>query len=745
MVFAFLVLSSSVSAAITGCCKPNEGTGSCFTGEGSYPDQASFNEACIQLPGTMVPLVTTCAGIPDCTIGCCCAAANVPNSAQINDDEEQIKMTRNSCVAKSTPSATYNFRSLDKPTCVEVCGGTPPVGPGNTHTVRGSAYNLSSAGSKPLPGVNVFIPVPDGYISATTDAYGLFTLRDVPQINTRVFAIHPACRPGQSQAVLVDKNISGVRIDLNCQLQGCTHAKPTLSKPSVVRATDKVAFTITFNDACQDFIHFVPLRCDAQFKNCMPLPPQSSKEITDEGLAPETTYCYNVKAYFNDGTTTESGATGTGGSNCVKTGSRVCMELSEDAPVSWCGTVQGTPPAPSSQAVLSCDENNILKTMQSCAGKECAYLGPDRTPTCVEAADCDQCNGIYGFFARLGLTIKVGGLSKRCGTETPACYLESTRQASAAASAAPSPAKPLLIDAYTSCSQVTSCEGYGKRESCDANACGAADGSPTACEWKTINEELGKGVCMKRGEPACKLCATALGYCDAQACARISSDCYFDGAANGLADPLGCIPKSEMACRYYDTKNDCVGAGSNAVFDIVYTGDKRTGRTNVRTTASSDRFGIGSCTWVDARSQCVKNADMRFSTAQSEDDCIENIIFQEQQSCVRDSTPPTTTLYLRNPPIYTRPELRIIPIGVSDNYTPIDRIRTYVCFKNATNDCYPTETLASVSLPPEGTYELRYYSVDESMNIEPVKSKEIMIKDYHQAALDRIHIEENKD
>ncbi len=136
---AFLALSSFVSAAITGCCKPNEGTGSCFTGEGSFPDQASFNDACLQLPGTMVPSVTTCAGIPDCTIGCCCAAANVPNSAQINDDEEHLKMTRNSCVAKSTPSATYNFRSLDKPTCVEVCGGTPPVGPGTTHTVSGSA------------------------------------------------------------------------------------------------------------------------------------------------------------------------------------------------------------------------------------------------------------------------------------------------------------------------------------------------------------------------------------------------------------------------------------------------------------------------------------------------------------------------------------------------------------------------------------------------------------------------------
>jgi hypothetical protein len=748
--FALLFEVAPVSAAVTGCCIPTQGTSACFTGAGVFPTQPEFDSACVAVPGYLYGrgTVTTCSGITydtvtdACNLGCCCATSNVVNSVQVNNDDTQLRMTKYSCVKKSTLDETYSFKTLAKPTCVEVCGGTTPT-TGITHKVSGVVTNASN----PLPGVNVFISTLSGYISNITDTNGKFTLYEVPVINTYVFAIHPKCRPGKSPPnpppLLVDGDKSGVNIDLNCNLQTCQHAVPTLTTPKLVKGTDQVTFTIMFTDSCQDLVQYEPLRCDKDFRNCIALPTQTAPDVTDSesnglpSLANDTTYCYIVRARFSDGTYTNTSSLATG--NCVKTGSATCMNLPVGQPATWCGAL-GTPPTP---AVVTCDSSNQLTKVKSCSGTQtCALVGSNPpAPDCVDAADCGLCNGLLGLFASLGLKIPVGGLQKTCGSETPACYLETSLRAASTAS------KPLLIDAFSSCTAVGSCADYGNKDSCGSNSCGIGDSSSTACEWKVINEELGKGVCTPRGAPACRSCEAILGYCDAAACAKISPDCYFDGDPNGLASSLGCIPKSEMACRYYDTQGDCVGTGPNAVFDIHYGADgKRAGTTNRLTTSSKDKLGFGVCSWTN--NHCVKDADMRFTTAQTEDDCIEDNTFDANRACVRDRAPPVTKVFLRTPPIppiYARPEVRTLPFSVSDDMTPVDRIKTFVCFRNATSNCYPTESVANIALPPEGEYDLLFYSMDSSSNSEVVQSKHIFIKDYHQASLERVTIEEASD
>ena len=161
-----------------------------------------------------------------------------------------------------------------------------------------------------------------------------------------------------------------------------------------------------------------------------------------------------------------------------------------------------------------------------------------------------------------------------------------------------------------------------------------------------------------------------------------------------------------------------------------------TGGTNARSAASHDRLGIGACDW--GAEKCFKDADER---NEGEDDCIENEGFFDDQSCLSDSTPPNTTFFLSSPPVYSRVAVRTLPFAVLDDRTPVDAIRTYVCFGDP--NCAPTSTLSAVALPEEGRHMMRFFSVDASENHEPVKQMEIIIKDTHEAALDQVVLEED--
>lgn len=701
---AVLLLVPFVNSDGQGCCIPP--TGQCFDGS-SFENQDAFDAACEQAGTDSMSAqqkANSCNAYADvCQTGCCCAGQDVFDSPTINSNEDLLSTTSFACGLKDG----FIFEQLPQgSTCVDVCGGvrdddeTPPEG---TYSISGTIANRT--GGNPLEGAEVFVPVPQGDISTISDHEGIFKLENVPAMNTRVFAIHEACQPGQSAPLLVDRNVEGISIELPCALEACPHDAPEfVEAPHAVRGTDQIRFVLGMEDACRDFVQFEAFRCNEDFGNCVALTPSQTPEMTDSGLEPETTYCYKARTRFLEGVvvegTEESAA-------CITTGSEACMKDVGDA---WCGLQEGQ------HSVQSCDEDNMLIS-QACEAEQMCSSRSGK-PECVAAPACDACNGFMGLFASLfgQHQISTGLLTAACAN---VCSLDSTLSGN-----------PLMVDAYESCMAVSDCSTYTNQMACENDVCGVAE-----CSWRTVNEELGQGLCVAEKAPDCGSCEDTFGYCTRDMCESISPECYFDGEPNGLSSTKGCINKEEASCRYYDTEQDCTGQRGDARFDISYDDGDRSGGSNVLVSESDDALGLGVCTWTGQ--QCIKDADMQND---GEDDCIESGRIYTDEGCLQDVAPPITEFFLTDPPVYSRVAVRSLPYSVHDDQTHVEEIKTFVCFGQG---CYPSETLSTIPLPEEGTHVIRYYSVDASENSEPIRETGIIIREMAEPAIEDITIEED--
>lgn len=715
LVILFVAPAALATPGLWGCCIPP--MNGCFDGR-AYGSEAAFRAACEQAgteeyqahvsgAGTQA----TCTSFGECTSGCCCATADVFDAPTINSNERLLNLTNAACSIKSD----FEFKTrITGKTCVETCGGTPQPtqqGPAGTVTISGTVKNAS--GGNPLAGAQVFIPVPNSQLTTTSGADGTFTLSNVPKINTYVFSVHPSCQPGQIGPYLLDRDKTGIELKLTCERNGCKHIRPTFSeKPAVVRGLAQVKFTMKTEDPCQDIVQYEPLRCDGDFANCIALAPQETPTITDSGVLANSSYCYIVRTRFEDGTFNE---TEHRTDACLETGAAECM-TGQTAP-QWCGTQSGK------QAILSCDETNALTAQLCDTGKMCSTQGG--SAQCTVIPPCDKCNGLLGLFAKLfeSLELPNGLFTTTC---SEACNYDSSIGG-----------KPLLVNAYSSCVGISSCTQYTSKEACTADVC-----KRTNCTWTNINTELGLGICVSKEKPPCSSCNSLFGYCNAELCSAISSSCYFDAERNGLAGTKGCIGKDEMACRFYDTKDVCVGTGQNAKFDIVKTGtgndSTRTGGTNALTQPSKDQIKLGVCSWNNVNGICYKDADM---SAGKDDDCIESGRYFQDQKCVTDRTPPVTQFFLANPAVYPVSALRSLPFRVSDDQSPVDLIKTYVCFGQG---CYPKDTFSSVEIPTSGVRVLRYYSEDANGNLEQVKEVTLDVRNTGVPVIKTVKIEENR-
>ncbi|MDD9953878.1 MAG: hypothetical protein OXR66_06095 [Candidatus Woesearchaeota archaeon] len=691
LLLILLVVPIATALEPYGCCIPPHG--SCFDGS-AFTSETDFQNACTQADGAIsgAGQRVSCSSYTQCQQGCCCAGSTIFDSPTINNNEELLQTSQNECSVKNG----YTFRA-QQGSCVETCGGTTVVLPPDEQTYTVSGVVVNSSDTTPLSGVGVYVPLIGGDLSDITDGSGRFSITNVPQMRTRVFAIHPACRPGQSTPIIVDENKDGVEIALTCEEQGCQPAAPTFTvQPTVQRGTTAVAFTVDLTDTCQNFVQYEPVRCIGDF--CNNLPPTTTSAIVDPVVQPETEYCYIVRARFGSGATTETSKV------CVTTGHELCMNNQEPA---WCGSFEGN------AAVLRCDEQNQLNPTVCDAWSVCMDRG---TPACERVPQCETCNGLMGLFAKYNPSISLDGVG------TSPCSSVCSEDSKLAG-------KTLMCDAFSSCAGVSDCAQYMTQGACERDTC-----EITQCDWRTVNEELGSGVCVGAKAP-CDQCDDLFGYCNRDVCSAISNDCYYDGDENGLSEAKGCIHKDDMACRYYDTEEHCTN-GVQAVYDIRYENGERRG-TNARTIASRDLYDIGACTWVTSMNKCIKDADNK-RDAQQEDDCYENNYVFTDPTCFADSTPPETTFYL-SPAPYPRIDLRTIPYAVSDDATPLDLIRTYVCLGA---NCNPDAPLSSLTLEGAGSHVLRYYSIDASENAEVIKEATITVVDTHQPAIASVAIKE---
>jgi hypothetical protein len=703
IILLLLLLPSVYAVDFTwGCCLPQGGD--CVAGDKAvYATQAAFNTVCGDMQPGLSPVRNGC--VSACITGCCCASNNVPSYSTINKNEDLLAMTQWQCTGKSTASLTYNFMS-NAGSCVETCGGTAP--PTGSLTLQGTVKKIGGSAMTNEP---VILMQGTTRLDARTDATGKYVFADLqPKLYTLIVA--PTSCKSQTYDVRMDASkTKNFDIDCSAVTAGCSNLKPVITNLAWVKGTDKATFDITYDDKCTNFQQFEPLRC--QGTSCTAIGITTTKQVTDSGLQPKIAYCYKVQARTTSGVVTSDPV-------CLTAADAQCMTPTER----FCGD----------NTILSCTDKNALVTT-SCGNLACTMTA--NGPVCAETPACNKCNGLLGFFAKLNLQVPVGSGTVQqlltCGSQTPQCYKDSDLNN-----------KPVMVSAYGSCTAVEDCDDYKSQESCTANSCKLG-----ACEWKAIGAELGRGVCIpKVGTPPCRRCNELLGYCNKDACLAISNECYYDditsgASSNGLA-PQGCLPKQEMACRLYDTQADCTG-GVEAQYNIQYQGTLRVTGDNSHT-ISKDKFSFGTCAW--SSDHCLKDAD-NFRIA-NEDDCIEDgLTGDELVRCLADIAPPTTEILLKAPvngrSIYGSSEITTLPVQVSDDKTPLNKIKTFTCLqKLGQSPCYPNVTITQLALSDEDAlYDLRYFSMDANHNSEVIRIAKLNVTKDNVPRLNIVDIKES--
>jgi hypothetical protein len=748
VIAAFVSMQSlPVRAATFGCCVPDTPIDCFDSATAQYSTQQQFFDACraamfntsmadaqvrshILGSGTCAPY--RAAG-EKCEIGCCCNTAENPSTGDFT--------TNATCSVLHAADPLNNpreFRSSGGLSCEQVCGGSPTVPSTRSYTISGTVTNEDG----PVRGATVYFNnVNNAIASNPTLSDGKFSVHNVPEGTQVLVAVPgaqtPTCRP-KSVTVTSTSNAPPTEIVITCATGTCEAQAPSINALSLLEGKNVARFTIGFTDACGTLAGFDVQRCErvsgALDASTCATRSAAASEYIDELDKESTEYCYTVTARQESGTGIASQPA------CITSAAAECLDGKSGA---WCGlTSSGAP------GRLSCGANNQLTETACGTGQVCQQYG--KTAECLAAPSCEECAGALGLFAKLPLSIPFGATSVSCqvlrttGVPASRCYDDTARLSPDGSLSA------TIAKSVNACAHVRSCASYASQGTCVANPCAVRteDGAAERCAWVPLVPELGIGVCSGATKPACDACG-ALGTCTRDVCEAISDDCYFDELDNGLLpDERGyprCLAKEDMACRYYDTRADCIGAGTAAVFDIRYAGDTRSGGTHARTTASADAMSIGSCTWEtggSAGGYCIKNADNYHDPTQPsrEDDCIELGVFQTDPSCVVDATPPVTSFALRSPALYGKHEIASIVFSAKDDTTPVDQIVTLFCISQST--CYPNMEFGKLDLSTltNGTYRLRYSSQDMNGNIEPVGEHAITIVDLGYATLEKVDI-----
>jgi len=643
-------------------------------------------------------------GQPLCQTGCCCAGETASNPDEWNLDEESMLMNSPQC---ADLGRAYDWES--KPTessCVDVCSGsigTPT--PTNTYTIDGTVADQEG---NLLELATVYIPTTGSSFQDSTNEQGEYEIQDVPELSGYIIAGHEGCLP-YSEAITVDEN-KQVTIELNCNQNACEPSTIPTITADILRGTGEVRLAFTSDDNCGNREYYQVIRTEmveGEAGSSNVFNEIQAEEYIDSGLEANTEYCYRVAAKYPSGlypSLTEQDEA------CITTGDEACMNNPPEG-LEWC---QNTP-----SAVVNCNEDNIIEEQECSSGMTCTTVG--NGVACVQQPPCDRCNGLFGKLSNLVMSIWQGGVERAC--DSPAienfCYEDKTTT---------------VNDAYKSCAQITSCEDYLSQAACGDNNCAV----PNTCSWSDIFPELGLGICQGTDEGStaqCNKCEDVFGDCTQTLCSAISNECYYDGEQNGLPTdllPSACIHKDDMACRFYDTQEDCTAAGSNVQIDAQYSGSERTGGSHQVRVSSNDRFGIGLCAWNDQANKCYKNADAK-TTPDPEDDCIENGVFAAQGvDCLQDAQAPTTELLIPAGLIGAH-EVTTLNYVTKDNHYLGSDIVTNFCIDEQ-GRCYPTQTLSEAvsSLPDlelgeQATIFIRYYSQDLSENLEEVQTQEVTI------------------
>jgi hypothetical protein len=490
-------------------------------------------------------------------------------------------------------------------------------------------------------------------------------------------------------------------------------------------------FIIKWRLNCLD-VEFNVLRCNKNEMNCGPTDifpdqltqtPISDKSYIDNGVEPNTNYCYKVVAIYPDGTEVESTEV-----VCQESGDLVCLGSITER---FCGNDMGGLDG-ERNCHWRCNGENMLEQIavdgEWCCPEGTQCVGPIGDATqCIELGHCWECNFPLGMFSNYELSEMHdnNGQLTLCKLD-PYCYWDYS---------------DTTIDMFHSCSNVDSCFDYRSQFACEGqdnrkvrdvnNKC-----LPRDCEWKVVDEEMNIGVCTEviTDFMDCEQCNDAehnkiFNDCDLEMCRNFGSNCYLGGVFDE------CVESNRITCEDFMTELACEGDQELSV-DVAYAGDERIGNTNALT-PSHDALGFGVCRWQvdsficgDNYPCCMKDADYNGEG----DSPIKT------DSGYFDYVPPVTRIVS---PLKARDlELHFVSSDIDNQgRSGMGIDRTYFCWTDENGHCYPredqedevtffdgeeTDKKKTLSLG-EGVYSIFYYSEDKAQNLEELKRQQVEV------------------
>jgi hypothetical protein len=283
-----------------------------------------------------------------------------------------------------------------------------------------------------------------------------------------------------------------------------------------------------------------------------------------------------------------------------------------------------------------------------------------------------------------------------------------------------------IADGCFACSPSMSCYDYKSRESCEEDACGIGNGN---CEWRSLSDELGIGVCVNKNTYNCEWCAATgtLGIATNKVTSVVFEGCTEEKAEKLSVEGYGCYFTDGIVKSCADVT--CNDYGSDGCSVTRITLDDSNNIAN----PSNDFCNIGVCELFGE--ECKKNAD-----GDAEADCT-------TQECELDYFKPETTIT----PIIERGIYKSLLIQILDQSNPAGAktirtdhsYKTYLCngcsgshpFDASTTSyrlvisnlkVFDTSTGEVLLQLNEGTNTIRYYSEDPSKNVGIVKSLSIV-------------------
>lgn len=514
-------------------------------------------------------------------------------------------------------------------------------------------------------------------------------------------------------------------------------------------------------------------RCGSEEEFVEFIPNLGTKSFRFENVLEENeVYCYNVAAVSLDGAKENWAYNASSDLPCFATGNDYCMEPSHEKGLNCVslngeasrpmGCVKDSPSALAGKTNLSLLEADCLGTtiqdpsLAICVETEVNPAKGLYGAECRQKSECVLCNGLFGLYSAHNLqsfffrddgqleeTTCESFLFKGSSQSNPAdqsglCYKDNSGS---------------FGDKYDTCEKVDSCYDYKSSSACENDYCYKfTNESGNNCEWNTYDEELGIGVCKPtiETEEDCFRCDSdsPLGFCEENICG-LYGDCYFKDIENH--DSTGeeqriqteneniyhspytstCIHKNDMACYFYNDKEDCLGSNNNSV-NINVSRENIFGAISLRNSLygdnsqigfSEDVFAFGDCFWNnDSNSEyygCNKNSDNYYDSSLFSvtpanqdyklDDC-ENSYFNQFTTndvlrCFQDNESPETNIILREKvqqtqylsetggylPVYGRNQLINLSYSTNDSLSSSDEIASYFSFTSVNNcsGCLP--------------------------------------------------------